>query len=81
MAERLFDVASKRRWKGSRALVPVSLDACPACGGVLRRQAVETAPLLRHGGYGAASRIIEFFCTAGGSCRWSLVREVSEVRP
>ena len=74
----LFDAGPKRpRWRGSRALVVIDTATCPVDGGPLNRQTVTTAPLFRHGGYGAARRTVRDACR----CGWSLVREVSEVRP
>lgn len=78
MKPALFDAGPKApRWTGSRALVVVDSTTCPACGGPLTRQTLTTAPLFRHGGYGAAHEQIRDAC----SCGWALVRQVNEVRP
>lgn len=77
MAERLFDVARKDRWTGSRALVPLPADICPACGEPLDSETVDQRPLLRHGGYGAAQRTTMRHCR----CGWRLQSERSEVKP
>jgi hypothetical protein len=75
--ERLFDVTSKERWTGSRALVPLPDDACPECGGDVDSETVDQRPLLRHGGYGAAKRTTMRHCR----CGWRMESERSEVKP
>lgn len=59
------------------SLVPLRLDACPSCDGVLDVEHVTQGVLLRHGGYGAERRTSTVHCV----CGWSLLREVSEQRP
>lgn len=77
MAERLFDVAAKTRWTGSRALVLLDPTRCPTCGRDLDVETVAQAPLLRHGGYGAAETVVMRHCR----CGWRLLAERSELRP
>lgn len=77
MNDRLFDVAAKERWTGSRALVLVPADACPSCGAELDTESVDQRPLLRHGGYGAAERTTMRHCR----CGWRMQSERSEVKP
>jgi hypothetical protein len=74
----LFEVERLERWRGSRALVPVDMSACPACGSELHRQEFVQAPLLRHGGYGAATETRSVSCSR---CTWHLTNAVSEIRP
>lgn len=82
MAERgvFFDRDSLRRerYTGTREVVPVPDDACPECGGTdLHRFEQIEAPLLRHGGYGAARRTVTVSCR----CGWLIESERSEVHP
>lgn len=77
MKDRLFDVEDKERWTGSRELVVLPEDACPACGGELDEETVDQRPLLRHGGYGAAERTTMRHCR----CGWRMESERSEVKP
>lgn len=54
---------------------------CPECGpvvGPLAEYETEQDALFIHGGYGATSRTVQVVCN---TCGWSMVREVSEVRP
>lgn len=51
--------------------------ACPTCGGRVETIHLTQAPLLRHGGYGAARRTSLRWCP----CGWDLIAETSEVRP
>lgn len=77
-AEPLFDAGPRsERRTGSTALVVIEAKTCPACGGELERLTWDQRPLLRHGGYGAALRTVRDWCR----CGWSLVREISEVKP
>lgn len=75
---RLFDVASKKRWTGSRALVPISPHVCPACGFVLDACAVGQLSLFFHGGYGATEETTRRYCH---SCGWSMVAAVDSRNP
>lgn len=75
--ERLFEVDSKERWTGSRALVPLPKDQCPSCGQGLDSETVDQRSLIRHGGYGAALRTTMRHCR----CGWRLRSESSEVKP
>lgn len=77
--EVLFDPqATLRRWDGSRALVPIQRDCCPSCFGTLREVRMTEAALFFHGGYGASRETTSVSCEG---CTWTLVVEVSEVRP
>lgn len=73
----LFDSAIGARRRTSRALVPLNRDRCPNCGHVLDIETTVQAPLLRHGGYGAATAATRVHCP----CGWTLLRETQEVRP
>lgn len=57
--------------------VPVDPACCPDCGTPLDVMTVTEAPLLRHGGYGAARRSVTRRCR----CGWALIAEVEEQRP
>ncbi len=81
----LFDLAPLPRWTGSRALVPLPPDACPACGGPVQTITMGEAPLFCHAGYGAVRQSVTRACVAAlareGSCRWALTVDVTEVNP
>lgn len=66
MKTSLFDAGPRPKWTGSRALVVIDTDRCPACGASLDRTRYSAAPLT-----------VRDACR----CGWALVREVSEVRP
>lgn len=51
--------------------------ACPACGSPVATIRYAQAPLLRHGGYGAARRHTIRWCP----CGWDLLAETTETRP
>lgn len=77
VADRLFDVARKTRWSGSRALVPLDPERCPSCGAGLDLDVVAQGALFFHGGYGAAELTVTRHCR----CGWRLEAERSETRP
>lgn len=78
MTEALFDAPKNERARTTRALVPVTLDYCPSCGGRLDRGLVAEQALFRHGGYGADRTTTTLACS---SCTWTLVIDVTETRP
>lgn len=76
---RIYDVDKKVRERTTKALVPVSLNACPSCGCPdLDRTQVGEMALLRHGGYGATRSTTTLSCPR---CTWSLVVDVTETDP
>lgn len=82
----LFDPPpKKKRWTGSRALVPVEPGVCPVCGTELVTERLHEPALIRHGGYGATRRTERAYCPHkhpdGTLCGWVLLREVTEERP
>ena len=60
------------------SLVELSRSTCPDCGGALVNDSWDQLPLIRHGGYGAASRTVLRHCPG---CGWRLIVEHGEVRP
>lgn len=74
----LFDPQSRDQWTGGKALEPVARDRCPQCLGSLRSTCTTEMALFRHGGYGAWRETTVVSCER---CGWSLVAEVSEIRP
>ena len=77
----LFDLDDVEKHVGTtKALVAVEPDICPACGDPLKTTTSHQAALLRHGGYGATTRIITLHCT-GKECRWHTQSEQTEVNP
>ena len=78
MNDRLFGVAAKTRWKGSKALVPISPHLCPACGFALDSCAVGQLSLFFHGGYGATEETTRRYCHG---CGWSMVAAVNSTNP
>lgn len=78
MKQALFDAPAIRRERTSKALVPVSLDACPSCGGLLLSDTHGQLALFRHGGYGATRMTTTLSCPG---CTWSLVVDVTETNP
>jgi len=76
----LFGQERKRRppYRGSRALVHVPADACPACGGRTVDEVTEAPALFFHGGYGATLRTVRRCCTI---CLWGRLVEETEARP
>ena len=77
MKAALFETPRRRRWRGSKALVPLPRDACPSCGGELQVLVVGQAALFRHGGYGATLASTVRWC----HCGWRLEAQRQEVRP
>lgn len=75
---RLFDVAHKHRWTGSRALVPISPNRCPSCGFVTDTTAIGQLSLFLHGGYGATEETTRRYCHG---CGWSMVAAVNSRNP
>ena len=62
----------------SNELVPLALDACPACGGAEPAALVIEEPaLLWHGGYGETRATTLLLCP----CGWELVRAIDSTRP
>lgn len=80
MAERLFDAPRQPRWTGSKALVRVDPDTCPLCGGPLINDGIIEEPLLRHGGYGAATATTRRVCSRW-PCSYVGGTVVAEQRP
>lgn len=78
MKRRLFEAPAVPRRKTSKELVPVDSAYCPECGAVLLEETTGERALLRHGGYGAERVTVRAHCAV---CGWTMVREVSEVRP
>lgn len=76
-AERLFEVAAKERWRGSRALVVVPRGCCPRCLQAPQEITQTELALFRHGGYGAARASTWLHC----ACGWELLVRVVEVNP
>lgn len=74
----LFVVGRRPRWTGSRELVVIPPGMCPVDGAALEVSTIGEVPLFRHGGYGAMLLTTRGVCPA---CRWSIVRQVQEVRP
>lgn len=68
----------RKRWTGSKALVPLSPHRCPACGYALDSAGVGQLALFFHGGYGATQVTTRRYCHG---CGWSLVSSVDEVNP
>ena len=60
------------------AMVILDGQTCPECGANTGQYATEQDALFIHGGYGATSRTVQITCP---ECGWTMVREVSEVRP
>ena len=60
----LFSNEKTPKWRGSKAIVPLTPETCPDCGESLRSTRADQLPLLRHGGYGAisSSRIVSCPC-------------------
>jgi hypothetical protein len=78
---RLFDHERTKRRRGqTKALVAIDPGVCPACSTELVETALHEPALIRHGGYGATRRTVDVYCPRD-DCRWSMQREVSEVRP
>lgn len=78
----LFDAPLLPRREGSRAVEKIDLTRCPCCGLRTERIVMEEPVLFRHGGYGATRRTVTMVCAAPVErCRWSLVVDVTEVRP
>jgi hypothetical protein len=73
----LFERQRRKRWTGSRALVPLDPERCPACGQVTETEEVVEMALLVHGGYGANRSSKRRHCR----CGWSLLAEVVETNP
>lgn len=78
MSERLFETERVTRQRTSRDLVVIEPGNCPACGDIAVTECVTEVPLLRHGGYGAARASSRRHCPR---CGWTMLAEVSEVRP
>jgi hypothetical protein len=78
MPERLFGVERTGRWRGSRALVPLSVHLCPACGYALDETGMGQLALFFHGGYGATQRSTRRHCHG---CGWTLLASVADVNP
>jgi len=62
------------------ALACTDPDACPSCTEAVGELTMTEAPLLRHGGYGAARATTLRWCR-DPDCGWWLVTDVSEVDP
>lgn len=78
----LFNLDPIERRETSRELVCLEPGRCPVCGGPTEVSVMGEVPLFRHGGYGAVRQSTTEFCVAPVErCRWSLVREVTEVNP
>lgn len=60
------------------AIATLDHQGCPDCGTDLAQYEVEQDALFFHGGYGATNRTVQLVCP---DCGWSMVQEVSEVRP
>lgn len=75
---RLFDAPKRRRWTGSKELVPVDRTTCPACGSELHEERVAQPALIRHGGFGATSETTRVSCS---SCGWHLTTAVDDLNP
>lgn len=75
----LFGKPARRApWTGSKALVLVGTETCPACGSDTVDDQAGQLPLLRHGGFGAVQLVVRRACTV---CTWALVVERSDARP
>jgi hypothetical protein len=74
----LFEMSREDTFKTSKALVPVTLDRCPACGTALDSRQFGQLSLFFHGGYGATRTTTTLSCVG---CSWSLVVDVTETNP
>lgn len=77
---KLFHPGRRKRWTGSRALVALDPDRCPACGAGVVHETSHQPALLRHGGYGATTAHTLRVCT-NDECRWTCAVQSQEVRP
>lgn len=62
-------------------IVLVDRRRCPSCRGEVIESTIDEPALLRHGGYGATKRTRFLYCENLLRCGWSLVADVTEVRP
>ncbi len=76
----LATLPPKPRWQGSRALVVIPPDQCPACGSGVTHENTHQPALLRHGGYGASLKRTLRVCT-NDACRWTCEIQSQETRP
>jgi hypothetical protein len=77
VTDRLFEVAQRERWMGSKALVVLPREVCPECHGPLSERTFGQLALFRHGGYGADRSQVTAWC----HCGWTLIRAITETNP
>lgn len=76
-AAQLFDSDREKR-RGGKALERLNPARCPECQDKLQAETVGEPALFFHGGYGALRQTSTLHCP---TCGWTMVSEISEVRP